>query len=165
MNQQAWTPALGGHTFQWQGDGQRTSKRSAMLYIRRWLVLWREAKWRVARNWNIKAEWDENRGSQTLGERGLQAEAWPVQRPWGRIMAHVIKELQGTSDRSTLVTARGEMASVEGNQRAGSSRALSAWQRFHLTWGGQKSCFVLRVDSRRWWQRQGDWAGAKLITR
>lgn len=58
-------------------------------------------------------------------------------------MAHVIREPRFTSDHTMFVTARGEKASVEGNQRARSSRAMSAQQRFHLPWGGQEKRHAL----------------------
>lgn len=40
-------------------------------------------------HWNVKPEWDENRGAWALGERGLQAEAEASSKALRQIMAHM----------------------------------------------------------------------------
>lgn len=48
-----------------------------------------------AGNCNIKPEWDENRGTWTLGERGLQAE--------GAASSKALRQDHGSRDKGTSV--------------------------------------------------------------
>lgn len=116
-----------------------------MLYIRRWPVLWREAKWRRGWDLRIVARKGSTRKECLVGMReeahghlekeDCRQREQHVQRSQGRIMAHV--NHMWASDHSMLVTARGEKVSVEGNQRAGLCTAICAWWRFQFHWGGQ----------------------------
>lgn len=48
-----------------------------------------------ARDWNVKPEWDENRGSRTLGEGGLQEEE--------AASSKALRQDHGSCDKGTSV--------------------------------------------------------------